>query len=84
MQAAWHNVEADVTSGVLMATDSSWDRVLVEGELIGAQHTSTVGCRTLDILHVAAARFVGATEFCTFDARQSELAKKVGLSVVIP
>ena len=42
---------------------------------------STLGCRTLDIIHVAAALVLGAKEFVTFDARQGALAKKVGLTV---
>ena len=33
---------------------------------------------TLDVLHVAAAKLIGAMEFCTFDVRQSSLAGWVG------
>ena len=44
-------------------------------------HTRHLGCRSLDILHVAAATRLGARRFVTFDARQRQLAEKVGLKV---
>ena len=50
------------------------------GEL-SARHAATVGCRTLDLVHVAAALAVGATAFLTFDARQKEVARLEGLEV---
>ena len=44
-------------------------------------HTSTLGCRTLDILHVAAATLLGASLFVTYDQRQAQLADLAGLKV---
>jgi predicted nucleic acid-binding protein len=44
-------------------------------------YSATLGCRTLDIIHVAAALVLGAKEFITFDDRQGKLAKRVGLTV---
>jgi predicted nucleic acid-binding protein len=41
--------------------------------------TQKLGCRTLDILHVAYALEIGATRFITFDQRQGKLANQVGL-----
>ncbi len=84
VQSAWQEVENDITAGLLVLKNSLWHRVLVEAESIATNYTPTVGCRTLDVLHVAAARLVGVTEFCTFDMRQAELAKKVGLTAVVP
>ena len=43
--------------------------------------TTTLGCRTLDIIHVAAALVLEAKEFVTFDTRQAALAKQAGLTV---
>jgi uncharacterized protein len=48
---------------------------------LSADHSATLGCRTLDIIHVAAALGVGAKEFLTFDRRQGALAKHAGLTV---
>ena len=43
-----------------------------------------IGCRSLDIMHVAAARLFEADRFVTFDERQAVLATKAGLSVSVP
>lgn len=44
-------------------------------------HTSETGCRTLDVLHVAAAMELGAARLISFDERQRSLAGRVGLPV---
>jgi predicted nucleic acid-binding protein len=43
--------------------------------------TPRLGCRTMDILHVACAVEIGASAFLTFDKRQGELARFAGLDV---
>jgi predicted nucleic acid-binding protein len=43
--------------------------------------TSSIGCRALDILHVAAARLCDATVFVTADKRQAALAETEGRAV---
>ena len=43
--------------------------------------TPRLGCRTMDILHVACAVEIAATEFLTFDQRQRVLAAHAGLTV---
>ena len=47
-------------------------------------HTRHLGCRSLDILHVAAAKLIGVRRFVTFDDRQRRLAETVGLKVSWP
>jgi predicted nucleic acid-binding protein len=84
VQSAWQEVENDIAAGLLFVRGGLWHRVFNEAESIAANHTSVAGCRTLDVLHVATARLAGATEFCTFDARQSDLVKKVGMTAIIP
>lgn len=44
-------------------------------------HTPQLGCRTLDIQHVAAAVVLGATLFVSFDHRQRQLAELAGLKI---
>jgi hypothetical protein len=60
-----------------------YDAALVEqkAEDLSANYSVRLGCRTLDIIHVAAALVIGAREFVTFDLRQAALAKQVGLVV---
>ena len=47
---------------------------------VARQYGPTLGVRTLDTLHVAAALELKATRFWTFDARQSKLAEAEGLA----
>ena len=84
VQSAWQEVENDIAAGLLVARGGLWHRVFGEAESNAVNHTSAIGCRTLDVLHVAAAKLVGVTDFCTFDTRQSDLAKKIGMTAVTP
>lgn len=43
--------------------------------------TPQLGCRTMDIFHVACALEIAATEFLSFDQRQNTLAAHAGLNV---
>ncbi|MCU0785734.1 MAG: type II toxin-antitoxin system VapC family toxin [Verrucomicrobia bacterium] len=80
-QAAWQEVEQDLASGLLVAKSDSWEKLLPEAERLAEQHTPAIGSRSLDILHVAAATLLGATDFCTLDTRQGKLAQLAGLHV---
>ena len=44
-------------------------------------HTPELGCRTLDIMHVACAVLLSPGLFVSFDARQKQLAARAGLTV---
>lgn len=46
-----------------------------------SRHSSTIGSRTLDVVHVAIAAQLKATRFVTFDDRQADLARTAGLPV---
>jgi predicted nucleic acid-binding protein len=47
---------------------------------LGAE-TPRLGCRTMDIFHVACAVEIGASEFLSFDQRQNALATHAGLKL---
>ncbi len=49
-----------------------------------SEHTPAIGCRTLDVLHVASALQLEAAEFITFGSRQGELARRAGLQAPQP
>lgn len=72
---------ADLSAAVLVPVTPDLAAVTTEAERLSALHSETLGTRSLDILHVAAAVVLGAREFVTFDARQAGLAKAAGLKV---
>lgn len=76
-------VESDLKSGVLTAAGGDWPNLFREAVKLAEQHTGAIGCRSLDILHCAAARVLAATEFISTDARQRTLATGMGLNLVI-
>jgi predicted nucleic acid-binding protein len=47
-----------------------------------SEATPRLGCRTMDILHVACALQLAVAGFLTFDARQQTLAAEAGLEVI--
>ena len=49
---------------------------------LSKQFTPTHLCRSLDVLHVAAACLLEATEFASFDTRQRKLAASAGLKLL--
>jgi predicted nucleic acid-binding protein len=74
--------ESDLTTGVHERISVSWADVFATAEALSAAHGIGTLCRTLDTLHVALALELGATEFCTFDLRQSRMAAAAGLTVI--
>jgi predicted nucleic acid-binding protein len=80
-QAAWNDVERDIRAERLFPQPVNWVPVLRAAAQLAAQHSGGLGCRSLDILHVATARNLIATQFLSFDARQRALAQQLGLTV---
>jgi hypothetical protein len=79
--AAWTNLEADLRSGRLVRKAVKWPVTLRIARRFSERYSSTFGTRSLDILHVAAAKAVRTVEFVSFDARQRTLATAVGLKI---
>jgi predicted nucleic acid-binding protein len=75
-------LESDLTIGVHERVTVSWPDVFATAEALSAAHGSGTLCRSLDTLHVALALELGATEFCSFDLRQSRMAAAAGLDVI--
>jgi len=80
-RAAWNDVKRDLAAGRLVPHAVNWIPVLRRAADYATAHTATVGCRSLDVLHVAAAKNLSATEFLTFDRRQKSLGLLIGLVV---
>ena len=61
-----------------------WRATLRRATELGRRFTSTIGCRSLDVLHVATGLELGLTSFVTFDKRQRQLAAAAGLKAITP
>jgi predicted nucleic acid-binding protein len=73
--------EQDVIAGRWQRPLYSAATVEQLAEKLSSSHSAILGCRTLDLIHVAAAVVIGAKEFVTFDGRQGAMAKQAGLTV---
>lgn len=73
-------VEEDIRAGILHRAPVAWDEVLQDANALAKAHTRAIGCRSLDLLHCAAARRVAATAFITTDGRQRKVASVMGLA----
>jgi hypothetical protein len=75
-------VATDLDSGDLAETTLAWTEVLAKADELSEDHTSSLGVRSLDLLHVAAAVTLGAKTFITCDERQLMPARAAGLRSV--
>ncbi|SRR4051794_16889441 len=79
--SAFTNLQHDVQSGRLLRTVINWPLIFRYALILSRRHSATTGARSLDILHVATAKTLRATDFISFDTRQRTLATGVGLKV---
>lgn len=80
-RAAWMDIERDIRAGRLSPQPVNWVPVFRAAAQLALRQSAGLGCRSLDILHVAAARKLAAVEFFSFDGRQRALAQQLGLTV---
>jgi predicted nucleic acid-binding protein len=80
-QAAWNQFEMDLANGVAVLTPCNFQEVFRRAEELSARHTMSSGYRAFDVLHVATALHLEASEFLTFDAGQRKLAVAENLKV---
>jgi predicted nucleic acid-binding protein len=81
LKGALRQVDEHVRVDLLRHVPLDWNDALRKAETIAAAHLIQVGARSGDLLHVASALVLDATEFCTFDQHQAVLAKRAGLKV---
>jgi len=79
-RASYAAFRADARAGVL-SLRALPEAVYTRAARLATQWTAKLGTRTIDIMHVAAARALDADTFNTFDSRQGKLAKAAGLHV---
>lgn len=76
-------IESDLSVSRLVRTALVWNDVYDQAESLSHQHAIRLGCRSLDILHVAAALTLKANQIITTDQRQGQLARAVNLQVMM-
>jgi predicted nucleic acid-binding protein len=69
----------DLEHGRILEYPCNLAALFTQAYRISAEHTLREGHRGFDILHVATALEIGATDFLTFDRMQAKLAKAVNL-----
>lgn len=79
----WAQFESAIQRGRLIRQVCNLADVMDEATRLSSTHTLTGGHRAFDVLHVAAALVIGASEFLTFDGKQKKLAEAEGLLVPV-
>ena len=82
--AALAALDDDFARGRYKQTDVLWRATLKRAGDLSREHTPTIGCRSLDVLHVASAIELELKHFATFDLRQQQLARAAGLKLITP
>ena len=75
-------IAADFAARRLVRRDVDWRVIHDEAERLSAVTASTVGVRTIDVIHIAAALTQVATGLVSFDRRQLAAARQSRLAVV--
>lgn len=83
-KAALDALDDDLSRGRYRQADLLWRATLKRAGELSRSYTPSIGCRSLDVLHVASALELGLRYFATFDVRQQKLARAVGLKPLRP
>lgn len=81
MEASLKAFDEDILSARWKTPEYTEATVWKSARELSDRHAAKVGCRTLDLLHVAVALSLGVKTFVTFDERQRTVAKLEGLTV---
>ena len=83
MRDALASFKEDFEEGRYIQADLLWRAALKRAGDLSQKHTPALGCRSLDVLHVASAVELELKNFLTFDRRQQKLAKASGLKPIL-
>ncbi|MEZ0386004.1 MAG: type II toxin-antitoxin system VapC family toxin [Verrucomicrobium sp.] len=78
---AFRQLDEDLKDGLLIHHPLPWTEVFRTADELSENHSRRDGQRTIDLLHVAAAKVLGVDVFLSLDLRQCGLAKAAGLKV---
>jgi len=77
-------LDDDFAQGRYIQADLLWRAALSRAAKLSREYSRHLGTRTLDVLHVASALELGFSIFISFDIRQQNLVKAVGLKLLTP
>lgn len=83
-QEALAALDDDFETGRYLQANLLWRATFVRAATLSREYTPSIGCRSLDVLHVASALELEIDKFMTFDIRQQQLARAAGLRVIAP
>lgn len=76
--------DEDGSAGRYRMADLLWRATLNCAADLSRNHSPRLGTRSLEVLHVASALELEMRSFLTYDRRQGELARAVGLKLLAP
>jgi len=71
-------IDADIESGALERVHLHWSMTIRAALDLSRRFSAKYGCRTLDVMHLAAATTLKVDNFITFDKRQAAVARELG------
>jgi predicted nucleic acid-binding protein len=80
--AIFRQILKDEMDGILVRCPLDQMEHYAKARELSKKFTPEIPARSLDVLHVAAALFLQATEFASFDDNQRTLAEKAGLKLL--
>ena len=75
-------LDENMELGIFRILSVDWTAVHERAGQLADRHTPANGARGFDLLHVATALEINATEFLSFDGPQREIAQSEGLTVL--
>lgn len=81
-EAVLRAFDDNLAAGAFQFQSLDHEAVLAEAERLSARHTETGGCRSFDLLHVAAALHLRASALLSLDVNQRQLALAEKLPVL--
>lgn len=80
--SAIRHFKTDVDAGRFQRITYDLGAVFIRAEQLSAKFSGTLGSRSLDLWHVAAALEGGCTSFASYDVRQRKAAAQCGLNLI--
>ncbi len=82
VELATEDLKADIRAGLWHCPAEPLEEIYSRSEVLATAYSANLGTRSMDILHVAAAEWIGCSHFLTGDQRQAKLAESIGLNLV--